>query len=85
MEHEPRLIGELLQLGLPEPHARTVRTAAVRRDRQLARLWIALAPHASEPGADRLDGEFGRIARDADADKAGVGRHVVDAVGHCFA
>ena len=25
MEHKPSLVGELLQLNLPEPHARTVR------------------------------------------------------------
>src|ERR1700693_2131252 len=39
VQHEARLVGELLQLDFPEPHARAVRAAAVGRYRQLARLW----------------------------------------------
>src|SRR5438874_12324209 len=72
-KHETGLVGELLQLYLPQPHARSVRAAAVRRDRQRARLGIALPPHALEPTADRLHGKLGRVAGDADADEAGVG------------
>src|SRR5271166_3355414 len=85
MEHKPCLVGELLQLNLPEPHARTVRAAAVRCDRQLLRFWIALAPHPFEPAADCLDGELSRVARNPDTDESGVSRHVVDAVGHSLA
>ena len=36
LQHKPGFVGELLQLDLPEPHARTIGAAAVRRDRQLA-------------------------------------------------
>ena len=38
LDREPRLVGELLQLDFPQPHTRTVRAAAVGRDRQLAGL-----------------------------------------------
>ena len=32
-----------------------------------------------------LNGELGRVARDPDADEAGVGGHIVDAIGHDLA
>ena len=83
--HEPGLVGELLQFDLPQPHARTIRAAAVGRDRQFSRLRIALSSHAFEPAADRRDGELGRVAGDPDADEAGVGGHIVDAIGHDLA
>src|SRR6266540_1700712 len=44
VEHEPGLVGELLQLDLPQPDARAVRAAAVGGDRQLTRIRITLAP-----------------------------------------
>ena len=47
--------------------------------------WIALPSHAFAPAADRLDGELGRVAGDPDADEAGVGGHIVDAIGHDLA
>ena len=72
VQRKPCLVGELLQLGLPEPHARAVRAAAIRRDRQLMRIWIALASHPAKPAADRLDGELGRVAGDPDADESGI-------------
>src|SRR5450631_4386126 len=43
-KHEPRLVGELLQLDLPQSYARPIRAAAIGRDRQLASLGIALPP-----------------------------------------
>ena len=46
VEHEPGLVGEPLQLDLPQPDACAIRAAAVGCDRQLTRIWIALAPHA---------------------------------------
>ena len=85
VQHQARLVGELLQLDFPEPHARTVRAAAVGRYRQLARLRIALPSHSLEPAADRLHGKLGRVGRNADTDDGGVGRHVVDAVRHHLA
>jgi hypothetical protein len=53
-------IGELLQLDLPQPHARSIRAAAVGG--QLTRVGVALAPHPVEPAEDRGDGELSRVA-----------------------
>src|SRR5271166_5624671 len=85
MDDEPGLVGELLQLDLPQPHPRSVRAATIGRDRQLSRMGIALPSHAFAPAADRLYSELGRVARDPDADEAGVGGHIVDAIGHDLA
>jgi hypothetical protein len=50
---------------------------------------VVVAPisssHAFAPAADRLYGELGRVARDPDADEAGVDGHIVDAIGHDLA
>src|SRR4029077_3387230 len=43
VEHEAGLVGELLQLDLPQPDARSIRAAAIGRDRQLAGFRVALA------------------------------------------
>src|SRR5262252_1610274 len=80
VDHEAGLVGQLLQFELPEPHTRTIRAAAVGRDRQLPRLRIALSSHAVEPAADRLHGELGGVAGDPDADEAGIGGHIIHAI-----
>ena len=85
MQGKPGLVGEFLELELPQPHARAIGAAAVGCDRQFARLGVTLTPHAVEPASDRRDGELGRIDGDADTDKSGVGRHVVDAIGRRLA
>src|SRR5207302_5178007 len=36
VEYEAGLVGELLQLDLPQPDTRSIRAAAIGRDRQLA-------------------------------------------------
>jgi hypothetical protein len=81
VDHEPGLIGQLLQFELPQPHPRAVGAAAVRRNRQLSCIRIALLSHALAPATNGLLGKLGRVARDSDADEAGVGGHIVDAVG----
>ena len=72
-DDEPGLVGQLLQFDLPEPHSRTIRAAAVRRDCQFSCLRIARSSHAIVPATDRRHGELSRIAGDPDADEAGVG------------
>jgi hypothetical protein len=72
-DREPGLVGQLLQLDLPEPYTRTIRAAAVCRDRQFPCIWIALSPHAFEPATNRLHGELSGVARDPDTDEAGIG------------
>ena len=81
VDHEPGLIGQLLQFELPEPHPRAVGAAAVRRNRQLSCIRIALLSHALAPATNGLHGKLGRVARDPDADEAGVGGHIVHAIG----
>jgi hypothetical protein len=39
-----------------------------------------LASDPGDPGADRSDRELGGVVRDADADPAGIGDGIVDAV-----
>src|SRR5450830_913124 len=51
VEHEAGFVGELLQLDLPQPDTRSIRAAAIGRDRQLAGFRVALAPHRVEPAA----------------------------------
>ena len=85
VDHEPGLVGELLQFEFPEPHPRPIRAAAVRHDRQFSRIRIALSSHAFAPATDRLHGELGGVAGDPDADEAGIGGHIVHAIRHDLA
>ena len=85
VDHEPGLVGQLLQFELPEPHPRPIRAAAVRHDRQLPRIRIALSSHAFAPATDRLHSELGGVAGDPDADEAGIGGHIVYAIRHHLA
>src|SRR6266576_5230044 len=64
VEHEARLVSELLQLELPQPDARSIRAAAIGRDCQFAGFRVAFAPHRVEPAADGSDGELSRVACD---------------------
>ena len=85
VEHEAGLVGELLQLDLPQPDARSIRAAAIGRDRQLAGFRVALAPHRVEPAADGGDGELSRVACDPDAHPPCIGANVVHAIRHDLA
>ena len=82
---QARSRGELLQFEFPEPHARPIRAAAVRCDRQFSRLRIALSSHAFEPAADRRHGKLGGVAGDPDADEAGIGGHIIHPIRHDLA
>ena len=76
------LVGEALQLELPQPDARAVAAAAIGGDQQPARRRdSARCPMSLPPAADALDREGGGVVVDADADPALVGGDVVDAVG----
>src|SRR6202040_660985 len=71
LDRHLQLVGELLQLDLPQASAHIVGAAAVRRDRQLTHIGIALASDPRDPGADRSDRELGGVVVDADADPGG--------------
>ena len=79
------LIGQLLQLPLPQPDTDAVAATAVRRDEQALCPRIArLAKFVPSP-SNALDGEGCGVMIDPHADPAGIGGDVVDAVGHDLA
>jgi hypothetical protein len=55
------LVGELLQLDLPESRAVAVRAARVGGDRQAGRVGVALASEVLPPAADAMHSELARI------------------------
>src|SRR5206468_10430281 len=75
------LIGELLQLQLPELEAVAVAAAAVGGDLEGGRVRVASRAELLPPAADRGDREGGGLVGDADVDEALVGADVVDAEG----
>ena len=77
---DAELVGEALQLVLPDARAIAVAAARVGGDEDLARLGVALRPDLLPPRLDRGDREHRRVVVDADADEAVVGGDVVDAV-----
>ena len=60
------LVGQLLQLHLEQPDARTVGTAAIGRDHQPVGGRIPLPAHHIQPAADRVDRELCCVVVDAD-------------------
>jgi len=85
VDREAGLIGELVQLQLPQPHTRAIGAAAIGGDGHLAHVGIPPASHAIEPGADRCNSEGGRIGGNADADPALISTDVIDAIGERLA
>src|SRR3974390_921616 len=80
-DRDPELIGELLQLDLPQTRAAGVATAAVGGDRQPRRVRVALFAEVLPPGADRCDRERARVVADTHAHVALCGVDVVHPVG----
>ena len=78
---ESGLVGESLELGLPEAGAIAVGAAAVGGDRQRCRGRVARPAEVLPPGADARDRELSGVVVDPDRDPAGVVGEVVDAVG----
>ena len=78
---QPRLIGEPLQLGLPEPHTGTVAATTICRDEQFLRPRIHCRAHLAPPRPDRRYRERGSVMVHAHADPPEVGADIVDAVG----
>src|ERR1035438_1433123 len=71
MKHPDRgadLVGELLQLGLPEPDARAVGPAGVRGDCQRVSVRVARVAEVLPPAADRAHRELAGVGADPDAD-----------------
>jgi len=75
------LVGQALQLGLPQARAVAIRAAAVGRDRQRGRVGEALGSKVLPPALDRGDGELGGVVVDRDLNPAPVVGEVIDPVG----
>ena len=80
LDLELGLVGELLQLDLPQPRTVTVRATAVGGDRQPRRDRVALRAEVLPPAADRVDCELGGVVIDPDIDIALVELEVIDPV-----
>src|SRR5207342_3213174 len=80
-DEDAELVGQGLQLALPQPDPRAIAAAAIGGDHKPGGLWIARAPHRLPPTANGIDREAGGIVIDAQAYPAGIVGDVVDAVG----
>ena len=79
------LVRQLLQLRFPQPEARAVTPAPIGNDEQLSSAWISPHPHLSPPMSHGFHGKFRRIMIHAHGDPAGIGRDIIDPIGHRFA
>src|SRR5712691_3719811 len=79
-QSEAGLVGEALELGLPQPAAGAVAATAVGGDDQAVGGAVARFAHLLPPAADRVDGEGGGIVVDANAHPPAIGANVVDPI-----
>src|SRR3954451_12903290 len=75
------LIGQPLQLPLPQPHSHAVRAAPIGRDGQALGLRIARSPDLLPPAPDGPPRKGCRIMVLAHSDPAGIGGQIITAVG----
>src|SRR6202042_3029561 len=76
------LVGEVLQLALPQPQARAVAATPVSGDEQSFGLGIANAADLLPPATDGLYRKGCRVVVDADAAPPGVGCEIIDTIRH---
>lgn len=74
-------VGKFLQLQLPEPQARSVAAATVRRDHQSVRFGVKVASLSTPLTADGGDRERRRVMVRADIDETCIASQIVDSVG----
>ena len=79
------LVGEALQLALPQPQAHAVAAAAIGGDDQALGFRVARPAELVPPTPDALDREGRRVGIHADADPTRIGGEVVDAIGRDLA
>ena len=73
-------VSQVLHFNFEQAHARTIGTAAIRRDHQLVHIGIALPAHDIQPASDRIDRELCRIVADAKIDASRIGGDVVNSI-----
>src|SRR6516164_1739840 len=76
------LVGQLLNLDLPQTDTVPVAAPAISRDHQAFGLGIASLAHADPPPPYGIDGEGRRVVIGADAHPPDVVGEIIDAVGH---
>ena len=79
-DHQARPIGQTLQFPLPQPEARPVAPACIRRDQQRLGLSIRRATHVLPPTLDRPYREARGVVIDPDTHPAFVAMQIVDAI-----
>ena len=79
------LIGQLLQLFLPQPVVGSDGPATLGGDQNLPPVGIELLPKEVPPSPDTLHGKLGRFMINAHIDKSAFVYQIVDPVGHRFA
>ncbi len=82
---QPGLIGQCLQLALPQAHPRATATAAVGGDQDAAGRLVARLSNLLPPPPDAFQREGRSIVVDAQIDPSGVGHDVIDPVGRNLA
>ena len=73
-------VSQFLQFDFEQAHARTIGTAAIRRDHQLLHVGIALSAHDIQPASDRIDRELCRVVADAKSDASRIGGDAVNSI-----
>ena len=79
-DHQARPIGQTRQFPLPQPEARPVAPACIRRDQQRLGLSIRRATHVLPPTLDRPYREARGVVIDPDTHPAFVAMQIVDAI-----
>ena len=79
-QSEAGLVGEPLELGLPQPAAGAVAAAAVCGDDQAVGGEVACFAHLLPPAADRVDGKGGGVVIDPNAHPTAIRADVIDPV-----
>lgn len=74
------LVGEPLQLELPQSDAGAIAAATVGGDGEALGIGVARVAEPLPPATDAFDRERASIGIDPDIDPALIGRHVVDAI-----
>src|SRR6266567_3466051 len=79
------LIGQVLELLLPQAISHSIGTTPVSSDEQLLFVRIELLATALPPAADAFHGKLGGVMVDAHVDKAAVVNQIIHPVGESFA
>src|SRR6188472_1252229 len=82
---DPNLVGQDLQFALPKTHPYTIAAAAIGGDQQSRGVGITDASEFVPPAPNTFDGKSRCVMGDAEIDPSGIGRDVIDTVGHDLA